>query len=183
MAGDSHSVEPSDPSATKLREAMLAAAPAVRRYLLATCGNWHQAEDMAQEALLRAWARRTSFDGRAEVGTWLFAIARNHWLDCLRRQAAAPTREGMEHLQLKSSAASPPAAACRTELAEAIGSAVATLPAEQREALALRESGGLTFDQIGLVLGVPAATVKSRVRYALLKLAQQLCPFERELES
>jgi len=76
----------------------------------------------------------------------------------------------------------PPAMAERSELAAAIESALAHLPTDQREALALREAQGLTFAQIGELLGVPAATVKSRVRYALGKLAEHLRPFGPELK-
>ena len=63
------------------------------------------------------------------------------------------------------------------------GPALGTLPAAQREALALRESEGLTFRQIADLLKVPAATVKSRVRYALIKLADELKAFRPELAS
>ena len=68
----------------------------------------------------------------------------------------------------------------RGELAAAVKQALTALPPDQREALALRESEGLTFVQIAAMLDVPAATVKSRVRYALMKLAEQLKPFAPE---
>ena len=75
---------------------------------------------------------------------------------------------------------SPPDVAQRGELAAAVAAAMEKLPALQREALALRESDGLTFRQIAELLGIPAATVKSRVRYALSKLADKLKPFAPE---
>ena len=86
--------------------------------------------------------------------------------------------EGPEHLAAR--AASPPEAAARAELASAVQAARSALPDEQHEALALRESGDLSFAQIAELLGVPAATVKSRVRYALKKLAEQLKRFRKE---
>jgi len=167
-----------------LRLAMGDVGPAVRRYLFGMCGDWARAEDLAQEALLKAWKARHRFDGRAQVKTWVFTIARNHWRDRLRRAKVRPKEEQMDYDPPAGNAhLSPPAALERGELADAIGRAVAKLPAEQREALSLRESEGLTFNEIGLLLDVPTATVKSRVRYALLKLADDLRPFSRELES
>jgi DNA-directed RNA polymerase specialized sigma24 family protein len=53
---------------------------------------------------------------------------------------------------------------------------------EQREVLALREHGGLTFAEVAAVLGVPVGTAKSRARYALVRLAEELEPFRQELE-
>ena len=158
-----------------LRSAMSAAFPAVRAYLFGMCGDWHDAEDLAQEALLRAWAARDGFDGRAQVATWVLAIARNAWRDRLRRRRAKPTMLPIDNdMTVPSPLPSPPAAAATVELSAAVTRAMGGLPAAQREALALREGGELTFAEIAALLDVPAATVKSRVRYALLKLADEL---------
>ena len=77
--------------------------------------------------------------------------------------------------------AGPPGQLLQRELAHAVQAAMATLPDEQREALALRESDGLSFAEIAQMLGLPVPTVKSRVRYALLKLADQLQPYRESL--
>ena len=161
-----------------IRSALTNAAPAVRRYLFGVCGDWDRAEDLAQEALLKAWQAREHFDGRSDITTWLFTIARNHWLDSLRSERRRP-REGTMRVEPAQDAPwfSPPARAAWAEMAEAIDDALDELPPEQREALALRESEGLTFAEIAVTLNVPVATVKSRVRYALLKMAASLRPF------
>ena len=169
-----------------VRAAVTESAPAVRRYFFGMCGDWHRADDLAQGALLKAWHKRDSFDGRASATTWIFAIARNHWRDSLRRRKVrsreGPMDEGLTDAVVAATP-TPAAGAARGELARAVAVAVGRLPAEQREALSLRESEGLTFRQIGEMLGIPTATVKSRVRYALTKLAEHLEPFRRDLES
>jgi len=167
--------------AAELRRAIAESFGPVRRYIYLQCGAWHEAEDIAQEALLRAWRSRDSFDGRAKPKTWIFTIARNHWRDRLRRKRSRPeVRPMTETMELPEAGPTPHAAAARSELREAVRLAVAALPAEQREALALRESHGLKFRQIAAVLDIPPATAKSRVRYALLKLADELRRFRPE---
>ena len=178
---------PADPGGPRtLRDAVVEAAPAVRRYYFGLCGDWSLADDLAQEALLKAWAARAEFAGRSAARTWVFAIARHAWQDHLRRRARRPITEPMNefsNVDLPSPQPAPPALAARGELALAVETAMKGLPPEQREALALRESQGLSFPQIAELLGVPASTVKSRVRYALLKLADDLRPFGPERAS
>jgi RNA polymerase sigma-70 factor (ECF subfamily) len=167
-----------------VRAALADAAPLVQRYLYGVCGNWDQAEDLAQSVLLKAWDKRAGFDGRANVRTWVFAIARNHWRDQLRRRRSAGVEQPMtEDMAIRDHSPSPLEHAARGEMAAVLQAAVALMPDEQREALSLRESEGLTFAQIAGLLGVPCATVKSRVRYALLKLADAHQRFRQELES
>ena len=169
--------QPSPQDEPALRAAITDAAAAVRRYLFGMCGRWELAEDLAQEALLKAWSRRDSFGGRCDVRTWIFTIARNHWLDALRKKRLARTQDGSAMEQVADNLPPVHHSLAHAEMAAALAKAVAGLPEEQREALALRESEGLTFNQIAELTNVPAATVKSRVRYALLKLADELAAF------
>ena len=167
-----------------MRAAIAAAAVPVRRFLFTMCGRWDQAEDLAQGALLKAWKNRGSFRGQCEAATWIFAIARNHWRDHLRRKRSEAQSEPMdERLFISNPSSGPHVTAARHELGEAVRRAMNTLPPEQREALALRESEGLRFAEIADLLAIPVATAKSRVRYALLKLADELRHLRSELES
>ena len=170
--------------AGEMRAAVADTGGAVRRFLFGMCGDWHVAEDLAQESLLKAWRSRANFDGRANVRTWVFAIARNAWLDYLRRRRVRGVEETMDQaIATASTAPSPVASASGREFSIQMELAMAGLPAEQREALAMRESDGLTFSEIARLLELPVATVKSRVRYALTKLANELRAFAPEQAS
>ena len=81
--------------AEEVRAALNVAAPAVRRFLFGLCGCWHQADDLTQDALLKAWHKRHTFDGRAAPKTWIFRIARNEWLERLRRRRVRPKRQAL----------------------------------------------------------------------------------------
>jgi RNA polymerase sigma-70 factor (ECF subfamily) len=151
--------------------------------MLAMTGDWHEADEAAGQILARAWEKRHQFDGRSRARTWIFTIARNHWRDVLRKRKRRPKRQSMAEIpeDLLAVEDDPWNPIDRRELRKAIADAMASLPEEQREALALRESQALTFREIGEMLGVPLATVKSRVRYGLEKLADRLASYRKEL--
>jgi RNA polymerase sigma-70 factor (ECF subfamily) len=168
----------------ELRAAVSDTGGVVRRFLFGMCGDWHVAEDLAQESLLKAWRSRASFNGRSNVRTWVFTIARNAWIDYLRRQRTRGVEETMDQATATASTApGPVASASGREFTTQMALAMTSLPPEQREALAMRESDGLTFIEIARLLDLPVATVKSRVRYALTKLANELRAFAPEQAS
>ena len=163
------------------------AMPVACRYQ-PTCSDYaQQAIEMhgaGYGTLLAAWGARAKFEGRASVRTWVFTIARNRWIDRRRRDKTHGIEQTMESAgTTPSNTPGPATIAGRNEFAGALQGALARLSEEQREALLLREKSGLTFPEIAALLAVPTATVKSRVRYALLKLAEELRSFRAELES
>ena len=131
------------------------------------------AEDLTQEALLRAFR---AFDGfRGDAGrAWLLAIVRNtcfSWLRQRRIGAAADAFDEEKHSPAETSsdrrgdpwAESPEDVAVVQATREAVIRAVEVLPIEYREAIILRELEGLSYKEIGDVLDVPVGTVMSRL--------------------
>ncbi|MCO5165250.1 MAG: sigma-70 family RNA polymerase sigma factor [Planctomycetes bacterium] len=131
----------------------------------------HAAEDLAQEA----WVRAFRFLGGYRPGTsfraWLFTILTNLLRDHARRAARAPALEP-EAVAAAAARALPDASA--RELAAATERAIAELPAEQREVLLLRTVEGLSHDEIAQATGANAATVRWRLFRARERLAQRL---------
>lgn len=131
------------------------------------------ADDVAQEAFVRAWRSAATFDSRrGTVVAWLLTIARNAAIDAVRARRAVPT-DG-EHLDtlLQASLGGDVTAEAATTHVEA-GAAVERLrrlPPEQARAVVLAVYGGCTAAEIAEREGVPLGTAKTRIRTGLLRL-------------
>jgi len=133
------------------------------------------AEDLAQETLLRAWRGLRSFRGEARLRTWLFRILRNVWLD--RKPALRP----LGGAELPSPAETSPARTlARREAVGRILDGVRELPPRQRECLVLRVRGGLTYEEIAGVMGIRKGAVKSHLVHARRKLLRRFGPELRD---
>jgi RNA polymerase sigma factor (sigma-70 family) len=130
------------------------------------------ADDVAQEAFLRAWRHAASYDARrGAVGTWLLAITRNLAVDALRAMRSVPMDpEVLLALLPPSSGSGPEGAAVATDDARRVRVALDALPPEQRRAVVLARFSGLTAAEIGEREGVPVGTAKTRIRTGLLRL-------------
>jgi RNA polymerase sigma factor (sigma-70 family) len=139
-------------------------------FLAYRTGDRALAEDLLADAFERALRARRRFDRRrGSQKTWLYAIA----LNCLRdhaRRASAEAR-ALERAGEPGAAADPLAA---VEHREELSHALATLSADEREAIALRFGADLTVPEIAKVLGEPLTTVEGRVYRALRKLKSEL---------
>jgi RNA polymerase sigma factor (sigma-70 family) len=134
------------------------------------------AEDVAQEAFVRAWRHAGSYDARrGRVATWLLTIARNVAIDAIRVRRPEPLEPEVVATRLQRTDAAPAAdEGAPPDERERMRSALAELPAEQRRALFLAAYQGRTTREIGELEGVPQGTVKSRIRAAMLKLHDSL---------
>jgi len=164
-----------------------AAAAFIRRHQARVCGlaraivcDTALAEDVAQEAFLRAWRHAPAFDPRkGTVATWLLTITRNLAVDAVRMRRAQPVDPNvLSALDLAATGpdASPAATAeAQVEMAR-VRLALADLNEGQRRALVLAAVCGRTAKEISETEGIPLGTAKTRVRSALLKLRDMLNP-------
>jgi RNA polymerase sigma-70 factor (ECF subfamily) len=138
-------------------------APALLRFTDRLLSNRGIAEEVTQEVFVKVIARAHQYDGRAEVSSWLFAIAANACRDRRRRERRAPVvpidglpepaarGEGVERSLID------------RERRDAVRQALADLSEEQREALVLARYHGLPYAEIATVLGISVGAVKTRI--------------------
>lgn len=145
-------------------------------------GDSALAEDLAQESFVKAFRNLASFDPARRFSSWLLRIAHNTGIDALRRQRlpVVPLETaGPDHQPLDPAAPETPDPLERQALAAVLESALAGLRPEFRVAVTLRYEEGLSFAEIGQVLGVPEATARSHVHRARKELANVLTEPER----
>ena len=142
-------------------------------------GNPQDAEDMAQEAFLKAYRSLPDFRGESKFSVWLYRIVSNVCLDHLRKQSRRPasslTREDEDgeeqQLEVPDESQSPERLLEQKLPREAVQRGLAELPEEQRQILLLREIRGMSYEEIAETLGLEAGTVKSRIFRARKKLS------------
>ncbi|MFC5713982.1 RNA polymerase sigma factor SigW [Thalassorhabdus alkalitolerans] len=143
-------------------------------------GNAHEAQDVAQEAFLRAYANIESFDEQRKFSTWLFRIATNLCIDRLRKKkpdysldAEVKGTEGVTgYSQVAAAGPLPEEEVVTVEMQEWIQKEISYLPPKYRSAIILRYIEDLPIKQISDILDLPANTVKThlhRGREALRK--------------
>jgi RNA polymerase sigma factor (sigma-70 family) len=135
-------------------------------------GNPRDAEDVAQDAFLRAWRYAAGYDPRrGTVLTWLLTIVRNVAIDRLRLKSAEPLDPDVlaAKLQLERAREGRDEGSQLGER-EHLREALAVLPVEQRRALLLAAYFGRTAREIAELEGVPLGTAKTRIRSAMISL-------------
>jgi RNA polymerase sigma-70 factor (ECF subfamily) len=141
--------------------------PHMRAFARSLCNNPAEAEDLAQEALLKAWNARQSYAIGTNMKAWTFMILRNQFYS-EKRRAWRSTPLDPETAERTLVTVGDPSAGL--ELDE-VRRALALLPDDQREALILIGAGGFSYEEVGEICGCAIGTIKSRVSRARDRLA------------
>ncbi len=153
-------VDPARDNAFK-RE-LVALIPHLRAFARSLTGDPTQADDLAQDALIKAWDARASFQMGTNMKAWTFMILRNQFYSDKRRswRSSQLDQEAAERTLV--AVDDPEAPVALDELRLGLG----MLPPEQREALILVGAGGFAYEEAADICGCAVGTVKSRVSRA-----------------
>ena len=151
------------------------------RFITRQCRAREHAEELFQEVWMNLIQARERYRDEAQFRTYLFTIAHNKLMDYFRRHGRVELRlyefDGEESAvdQLATSRVDEPLVRAESQQqGAAILRAIEALPAPQREAFLLHEEGGFSIEEIAATVGCNAETAKSRLRYAVAKLREQL---------
>jgi RNA polymerase sigma-70 factor, ECF subfamily len=142
--------------------------PHLRAFARSLCGNATAADDLAQEAMLKAWKARASYQSGTNLKAWTFTILRNLFYSekrrSWRRQQLDPEVAEATLVANDDPSSAMDLLALRTGLT--------VLPEDQREALILVGAGGLSYEETAEICGCAVGTIKSRVSRARKALAE-----------
>jgi len=139
-----------------------------------TTGNHEDAEDLAQETFVRAWAALGRFREESSFSTWITRIALHLSTDHLRARASRPSSALELHEPAQTEAHSAAAQSSEAELAAAVAQALECLPPRLRLALVLRVLEGREYSEVAELTGVRPATARTQVMQARALLARAL---------
>jgi RNA polymerase sigma-70 factor (ECF subfamily) len=142
-------------------------------------GDQATAEEVTLDVFSRVWEKADTYQAsQAKVTTWLTSIVRHRSIDHVRRQYSRPEKDSVSWVELTPGAlldGHNPETVTELSLQRSrILAAVAQLPADQQQALALAYFKGYSHRQIAEELGQPLGTIKTRIRLAMQKLRQLL---------
>jgi RNA polymerase sigma-70 factor (ECF subfamily) len=149
-------------SESQFRDELTALIPHLRAFARSLCGNAALADDIAQDAMLKAWKARERFKPGTNMKAWTFTILRNQFYTIKRRSWRATSLEQNVAEETIMASESPDASVRLNELRYALGA----LSDDQREALILVGASGMSYEEAAEICGVATGTIKSRVSRA-----------------
>lgn len=166
---------PSPPKRTAKQKAdfkreLTEVVPHLRAFARGLCGRPDMADDLVQEALLKAWAAQDRFEPGTSMRAWTFVILRNAYLTDMRRNRfRGEYDEGVAERILTA-----PAGQEEPIHLSDMHRALLTLPPERREALLLVGAGGFSYEEAAQICDCAVGTIKSRVGRARATLNSML---------
>ncbi len=161
------------------RPSIEAMRPVLYRIAYAWCHDAALADDLAQETLSKAWARRAQLRDEASLKAWMVSIMNHCWLDHLRSRRDFDDVEEWEDT-LESGAESPEACCNREQVIACVRAAVDRLPLGQRQVLTLVDLEEFGYAEVARILDIPVGTVMSRLSRARASLKNLLEPAMRQ---
>jgi RNA polymerase sigma-70 factor (ECF subfamily) len=137
-------------------------------------GNEQDAEDVVQEAFLRAFKQLNRYESRSSFSTWLYRIAANYSLDLIRARRSS---DSVEDVTLTEPSANPERLMSSVRVQETVDAALESLTQQERTAFVLRHYEGLSIEEISGTLGINNNAAKHSVFRAVQKLRKVLAPF------
>jgi RNA polymerase sigma-70 factor (ECF subfamily) len=154
-----------------VQEELVIYLPNLRAFAISLCGNIDHADDLVQEALLRAWNHLDTYQEGTNMRAWLFTILRNAFLSERRRQRDELSLDGETAITRRlGSAAEQHGRMAGRDLLKAL----AQLNPEQRETVILIGAEGFSYEEVAGICGCAVGTVKSRVNRARVRLTELL---------
>jgi RNA polymerase sigma-70 factor (ECF subfamily) len=143
------------------------------RFVLRLVRNEATAEDLISEVFLDVWRQAGKFEGRSAVSTWMLSIARFKALSALRRRPEAELDEETAE-RIEDEADDPETALAKKDKGALLRKALSGLSTEHREIIDLVYYHEKSVEEVAGIVGIPAATVKTRMFYARKKLSELL---------
>lgn len=145
--------------AADFKRELTAVIPHLRAFARGLCGRPDMADDLVQEAMLKAWAAQERFEPGTSMRAWTFVILRNAYLTEMRRNRF---RGDYDETVAERILTAPAGQEEPIHLAD-LHRALQTLPPERREALLLVGAGGFSYEEAAAICGCAIGTIKSRV--------------------
>lgn len=166
---------------------------ALYQFAYRLCGNHHEAQDLLQEGLYRAYKSFAKFESGTAFDRWLYQIIHNLYIDHYRKKKRRPLvaslDEPVAHLETEKTmeipdwTLNPEKEAMRTELGDRIQQSLEELSPEYRTAVILCDIQGLSYEEISQILNCSIGTVRSRIHRGRKTLRRLLLPYLQGMEA
>jgi RNA polymerase sigma-70 factor (ECF subfamily) len=145
----------------------------VYRFVLRLVRNEATAEDLISDVFLDVWRQADKFEGRSAVSTWMLSIARFKALSALRRKPEQELDDEMAE-RIEDHSDDPEVALAKKEKGAVLRQCLTALSAEHREIIDLVYYHEKSVQEVAEIVGIPEATVKTRMFYARKKMSELL---------